>query len=157
MKKLFIIVAFVATTFSQNLFAQNNTTTKPSLLSAYYDLKNALVAGNSEDANRHALQMAGMINTIDSQKVNLQTREELLTDATHISKSKDIHHQREHFARLSTNLFTVAKAEKLSDQPIYYDYCPMKKSYWLSSTAAIKNPYFGNQMLTCGKVSETLK
>lgn len=157
MKKLFILVALFAASFSQNLFAQNTTNTTPSLLSAYYDLKNALVAGNSEDASKHALQMAGMINTIDSQKVKQEIREELLVDATHISKSKDIHHQREHFARLSTNLFATAKSVKLTGEPIYYDYCPMKKSYWLSNSPAIKNPYFGSQMLTCGNVYETLK
>jgi len=33
----------------------------------------------------------------------------------------------------------------------------MKKAYWLSSEAAIKNPYFGNAMLACGKITETLK
>jgi hypothetical protein len=36
-------------------------------------------------------------------------------------------------------------------------YCPMKKANWLSSSATIKNPYYGNSMLTCGKVVETLK
>jgi hypothetical protein len=32
----------------------------------------------------------------------------------------------------------------------------MKKAYWLSGDAAIKNPYFGSSMLTCGKVSTTI-
>ena len=158
MKKLFILVAVCAITISHNLFAQNNTTSKsPSILSSYYGIKNALVAGNSEDAAKHALQMAEVVNTIDSQKVKADVRDEILVDATHISKSKDINHQREHFARLSSNMYAVAKSVKLSEDPIYYDYCPMKKSFWLSSFSAIKNPYYGNQMLTCGKVTETLK
>jgi hypothetical protein len=29
--------------------------------------------------------------------------------------------------------------------------------YWLSSEAVIKNPYYGKAMLTCGKVTETIK
>lgn len=158
MKKLLIIVALFATSYSNTVFAQNNTVTpSSSLLSAYYGLKNALIAGNSGDASIHAAQMAGLINVVDSQKVKGDIREEILVDATHISKSKDINHQREHFARLSTNLYTVAKAIKLADEPIYYDYCPMKKSYWLSNNSAIKNPYYGSQMLTCGKIAETLK
>jgi hypothetical protein len=33
----------------------------------------------------------------------------------------------------------------------------MKKMYWLSSEAAIKNPYYGKMMLTCGSVTETIK
>jgi hypothetical protein len=32
----------------------------------------------------------------------------------------------------------------------------MKKATWLSETNAIKNPYYGKQMLTCGKTTETL-
>jgi hypothetical protein len=86
----------------------------------------------------------------------MSLQEKLTFDARHISESKDIAHQREHFANFSANFFKLAKAVKLTDNPVYYAYCPMKKSYWLSADAAIKNPYYGSQMLTCGKVSETL-
>jgi len=54
-------------------------------------------------------------------------------------------------------MYALAKAVKLTADPVYYTYCPMKKAYWLSSEPTIKNPYFGNAMLTCGKVEETLK
>jgi len=33
----------------------------------------------------------------------------------------------------------------------------MKKSSWLSNDTSIKNPYYGSSMLTCGKVTGTLK
>jgi len=32
----------------------------------------------------------------------------------------------------------------------------MKKAYWLSAEAKIKNPYFGNQMPDCGSVKNKL-
>ena len=54
-------------------------------------------------------------------------------------------------------MFALAKDVKLTDQPIYHAYCHMKKVYWLSAEAGIKNPYYGKTMLTCGKVTETLK
>ncbi|RYF87461.1 MAG: DUF3347 domain-containing protein, partial [Chitinophagaceae bacterium] len=44
---------------------------------------------------------------------------------------------------------------KLSSQPIYLQYCPMKKASWLSSEKQIRNPYYGSSMLTCGEVTET--
>jgi hypothetical protein len=50
----------------------------------------------------------------------------------------------------------LAKAVKLSSEPVYQVYCPMKKANWLSSSKEIKNPYFGSAMLTCGKVVETI-
>ncbi len=158
MKKIFVLLAIVLTLISQILIAQKPNAGKNSdLLTAYYGVKNALVAGNSKEASIYALQMVKAINDIDSQKVKTDYRDEILVDASHISKSKDIHHQREHFARLSANMFTAAKAGNFSHESIYYDYCPMKKSYWLSNTSVIKNPYYGNQMLSCGKVSEILQ
>jgi hypothetical protein len=54
-------------------------------------------------------------------------------------------------------MYTLAKAAKLSPQPVYEQYCPMKNAYWLSSEASIKNPYYGNEMLSCGEVKDTLK
>ena len=47
------------------------------------------------------------------------------------------------------------------DGETYLDHCPMandgKGANWLSREKNIKNPYYGKAMLTCGKVTETLK
>ncbi|QEM06134.1 DUF3347 domain-containing protein [Mucilaginibacter rubeus] len=164
MKKIFLLVALVAATFTQT-FAQNSA--KPSalgsLLSSYYDVKNDLIKSNSTDAATHAADFLKAVNAVDMKSLPaadmnafMSFQDKLAFDAKHISESKDIAHQREHFANFSSNFFKLAKAVKLTDQAVYYDYCPMKKSYWLSADASIKNPYFGSQMLTCGKVTETL-
>ncbi|WP_238395321.1 DUF3347 domain-containing protein [Mucilaginibacter sp. UC70_90] len=164
MKKIFLMVALIATIFTQQLFAQaTKSTALSTLLKSYYGVKNALVASNSADAATSSADFAKAIASVDMKTLaapDMETfmslQEKLAFDARHISESKDIAHQREHFANLSANFFKLAKAVKLTDEAIYYDYCPMKKSYWLSADAAIKNPYYGSQMLTCGKVSETL-
>ncbi|PAW95360.1 hypothetical protein CKK33_18390 [Mucilaginibacter sp. MD40] len=164
MKKIFLLVALAAATFTQS-FAQNSA--KPSalgpLLSSYYDVKNDLIKSNSTDAATHAADFLKAVNAVDMKSLPatdmnafMSFQDKLAFDAKHISESKDIAHQREHFANFSSNFFKLAKAVKLTDQAVYYDYCPMKKSYWLSADATIKNPYFGSQMLTCGKVTETL-
>ncbi len=166
MKNIFFIVAILATAFVQNSFAQfvtNNredhtTLTQSSqLLHSYYDIKNALLAGNANTASMKAEEFVKTLNGINTKIINEATRDPLLKDAGHISESKDIKHQREYFATFSTNMFDLAKAVKLSTQPVYYAYCPMKKTHWLSCEPTIKNPYFGSTMLTCGKVEETLK
>jgi hypothetical protein len=51
----------------------------------------------------------------------------------------------------------MAKGVKLSSEPIYQQYCPMKKAAWLSNESAVKNPYYGSSMLTCGNVTDTIK
>jgi hypothetical protein len=33
----------------------------------------------------------------------------------------------------------------------------MKKASWLSETEEVRNPYYGDDMLECGKVTATLK
>jgi len=48
-------------------------------------------------------------------------------DARHIAEVQKIDHQREHFASLSLNMYSLAKSVRLSNQPVYEDYCPMKK------------------------------
>ena len=156
-KKIFFIVAFLAIAIAQRSFAQNaNQPQLSKLLTSYYDIKNALVAGNAGTTSANAEEFIKTLNSIDYKIISEGNANTLLKDATMISEMKDIAHQREHFANLSSNMFAVAKAVKLTEEPIYEAYCPMKKTYWLSNDKTIKNPYFGSTMPTCGKVVETI-
>jgi hypothetical protein len=162
MKKIFLVVALIATVWIKPSFAQSSQT--QTLLTAYYDIKNALVNSDATVAASKAGEFSKALGSIDMKSMSQGEmtaftgfQDKLAFDAKHISETKDISHQREHFANFSANLFKLAKSVKLTKEPVYYDYCPMKKSYWLSDNAAIKNPYFGKQMLTCGTVKETLK
>ncbi|MBB6240463.1 hypothetical protein HDC90_005140 [Pedobacter sp. AK013] len=162
MKKIFLLVALIATVGINSGFAQNSQT--QSLLASYYDIKNALINADATTAASKASEFSKALENIDMKSMPkaemnafMGFQDKLAFDARHISETKDISHQREHFANFSTNLFKLAKAVKLTKDPVYYDYCPMKKSYWLSNNVEIKNSYFGKQMLTCGAVKETLK
>ena len=164
MKKLFFTFALLATVYLQQSIAQNQLTPAAPLLSTYYGIKDALVNSDANTAASQAAAFAKAIKAIDmkslpdtSMTAFMSLADKLTKDAAYIAGNKDISRQREHFATLSANMFTLAKGLKLTSQPIYEAWCPMKKAYWLSSEATIKNPYFGNQMLTCGKVTETLK
>src|SRR5579872_1022531 len=134
------------------------------VLDHYYAIKDALVAGDAAAAARAAGGMMAAINAVDAgslpardRRAYLAWKDKLAYDARHISESKDISHQREHFASLSANLSKLARESSMSAQPIYEEYCPMRKAYWLSRDTAIRNPYLGSSMLTCGKVTRTLK
>ena len=159
MKKIFFVaVAFLATTLIQNTFAQDSTQQYQlsQLLTQYYQIKDALVAGNGNQASAKAQDFIKTANSIDYKLISEGNINALLKDATPISETKDIKVQREHFANLSDNMATLAKSVKLTGDPIYKQYCPMKKTNWLSNEKAIKNPYYGNAMLTCGNVVETI-
>ena len=161
MKKIFFIVAISATALLQKSFAQDSTTQTKSqlsqLLTSYYNIKDALATGSANSAATGAEQFVKTANGIDYKVISEGNINALVKNATAISEGKDLKEQRMHFANLSTNMYAVAKAVKLTQQAVYYVYCLMKKVYWLSSDKAIKNPYFGNAMLTCGKVTETLQ
>lgn len=159
MKKILFIAALVGTAFTQNVFSQDTTTQAraPQLLSLYYNIKDALVAGNNKTASESATAFIKNLNGISYKLISEGNVNTLLKDAGTIADAKSIDKQRAAFANFSTNMTEVAKAMKLSDQPVYIQYCPMKKASWLSSEQAIKNPYYGSSMLTCGKVTETIQ
>ena len=159
MNKLFLIVAIVATAFTQNSFSQDSTKQYPlsQLLTYYYNIKNALVADDFTSASTNARSFVKTANSVDYKLISEGNINTLVKDATKIAEAKDIKNQRIYFANLSTNMAAVAKAVKLTDQPVYLTYCPMKKAYWLSNEKAIKNPYYGSAMLTCGEVTETIQ
>lgn len=158
MKKIILFVAICATAFVQQSFAQKTSTPNPSeLLTSYYNIKDALVSGDANNAANNAEKFVKTINSISTEIIHESKKESLLKDASIISETKDLKKQREVFSTFSTNIFALAKTVKLSTEPIFQQYCPMKKASWLSSVKDIKNPYYGNAMLTCGKVTETIQ
>lgn len=126
-------------------------------LAAYYGIKDALISNNTSLAGTRATELINAIKANEKISTSKALREKILLDASHIAEGKNIEYQRDYFTFLSTGFYALVKTLKLNDKPVYYAYCPMKKSYWLSEDEAIKNPYYGNKMLSCGKVAEVLK
>ena len=98
--------------------------------------------------------------TTEQHTIWMKVEKELLTQAEHIAETKDLEHQRGHLAIMATAMYQLAKTVK-TDETIYYQHCPMyndgKGANWLSQEKAIKNPFYGSAMLSCGKTVETLK
>jgi len=157
---LTLIVAF-STVLANASPTSNNSIDK--IINAYLDVKNALVNGDGNAVKTKAKDLLTALSakpdanlSAAQQKTLAKYQEKLVFDSRHMSETSDIDHQREHFASLSKNMYEVVKGVKMNSNPIYEQYCPMKKAYWLSESDQIKNPYFGSKMLTCGKVTETL-
>jgi hypothetical protein len=137
------------------------------VLDAYYEVKDALVSSDGNAAAAKATNLVKALKAVkmdelgsDQHMVWMKVMKDLNFDAEHIEKTKDLGHQRDHFSSLSENMYKLIKSAKPT-QPIYYQHCPMAKegkgANWLSQVSAIKNPYYGAQMLNCGKTTETLK
>ncbi|MFT3910723.1 MAG: DUF3347 domain-containing protein [Ferruginibacter sp.] len=156
MKKLLVTLAAMMSLSIQSLFAQDSVNKqKTAILNSYYHLKDNLVKSNSTAAGESASELINSLNATDNKIINDESKNALLKDASAIAQSKDIKIQREKFALLSVNMIELAKNNKLSSDPVYEQYCPMKKASWLSNEKSIKNPYYGSAMLTCGSVKST--
>src|SRR5690606_31307686 len=94
----------------------------------------------------------------DMEKQHLEAIKNMLTA---IEKSKDIQDQRTHFKILSDNMIAFAANLENPDRKLYVQRCPManenKGAEWLSFEEEIRNPYFGEAMLTCGEVIKTIE
>jgi hypothetical protein len=164
--KVILLLTFILSGFKQakadppTLSIALNNVTK-----AYLGIKNALVSNNGAMAQSKAMEMITALNSVPDKEMTADEHtfwfkylNKLEFDSRHINESRAIDHQREHFASLSDNFFAVIKAFKLNTNTLYRQYCPMKKLYWVSETATIKNPYYGNGSMTeCGVSKETLK
>ena len=135
---------------------------------AYVSLKDAFVASDGAKVKTEAENTEKALASADMK---------LLTGAAHndwmaylgtmqsslqeIQASADIEEQRKSFSALTDSFYKSVKAFGLGGSTAYYEFCPMafdnEGAYWLSEAEQIRNPYFGDKMLTCGSVKEKLK
>jgi hypothetical protein len=135
---------------------------------SYVKLKEAFVSSDAGKVKKEAEKTQKALGEVDMKLVSGPAHNDWMTyqgemDSAlkSINGSGDIEKQREEFSRLSSSLYKTIKAYGLADKTAYYEFCPMafndKGAYWLSDEEKIRNPYFGDKMLTCGSVEETLQ
>lgn len=137
---------------------QNMAMFKDAKLGAAYEhyahLKDALVASKSDEAKKTATELQKALTSVSSGKNASE-------EAGKVAATSNLEEQRKAFSGLSNEMATLVKNGKLSMGNIYMDYCPMANNnegaYWLSNEKQIKNPYFGDAMLKCGSVKETIQ
>jgi hypothetical protein len=133
----------------------------------YFSIKDALVKTDGNTASNKAKDLLLVIKNVrmesltpEEHAVWMKIKDDLLFDAEHISETEEAAHQRGHFSSLSKNIYDLLKVSKQTEI-VYYQNCPMfndgRGANWLSKESPIKNPYYGSQMLTCGKTVETIK
>jgi copper chaperone CopZ len=133
----------------------------------YFLLKDALIASDGTKTALASKELLTAINNVKMDKLEMESHmvwmkvvNTIKEDAEHIADTKDVKHQRDHFTTLSKDIYSLIKASKY-ETPVYYQFCPMfndgKGANWLSKENAVKNPYYGSMMLSCGKTVETIK
>lgn len=116
----------------------------------YIALKDVLVASNAIEVKTKADELAASLDKVE----NAETAK---SSATKVAKAVSLEAQRKAFANLSNEMTALVKSAEISTGEVYIAFCPMAKASWLSNEKEINNPYFGDKMLRCGKVKETIK
>lgn len=119
----------------------------------YITLKNALVASDFQKAKSASESLVKAIH-------NVKGSDKVHAEAAKVAESATLENQRKAFTALSNEMATLVKGADISMGELYLEYCPMANGntggYWLSNEKEIRNPYFGDQMLKCGSVKETI-
>jgi hypothetical protein len=144
------------------------TSKATAVLNSYLELKNALVADNTEVAATAGKTLFEDLGKFDQSSIAGAQKQEVIDiiedareHAEHISEnSGKMDHQREHFEMLSKDVEDLI-AITGTDRVLYKTFCPMynegKGGIWLSETKEIKNPYLGGKMMKCGEIQEEIK
>lgn len=121
--------------------------------SDYITLKDALVASNEKDAGI----AAGALQT----SLIEASQKEAAELAAKITSAGSLASQREPFNALSSEVEKILKSSGIAGGTVYKQYCPMANGdeggYWLANEKSIRNPYYGDEMMTCGTVKEEIK
>ena len=160
-------LSFSSLSYANNLSGSKISSGSDQIVKAYLQIKNALVADNGKAAATAAEKMVKAFKSFDVSGYTSEQRKEITEiienageQAEHISENAgNIEHQREHLEILSNDLIDLV-AITGSSTTLYQTRCPMynkgKGGIWLSETREIKNPFYGNKMLTCGSVQKEL-
>jgi Cu(I)/Ag(I) efflux system membrane fusion protein len=135
---------------------------------AYFELKNGLVESDEGVVKAASAKVKNSLAKVDMALLQGQAHDhwmalekQLSEAAGMIEKAKDIESQREHFEMLSEQILEMTESFGIEKDKVYKQFCPMafddKGAYWLSEIEEIRNPYFGDDMLTCGEVKETYR
>ncbi len=138
-----------------------------SVYNDYFLLKDALISSDAKSASKSASLLILSIDNVkmkelkmDIHMVWMKVVNNLKSDVQTISESKDLELQRKSFESISESMYSIIKISPLN-APTYYQHCPMANegngANWLSKENIVMNPYYGSQMLSCGKTVETIK
>ncbi len=145
-----------------SLLSQGSQVQAGKLLASYMELKDALV--NSDPARVRELAQLALKDLKALKKASGKEAQPFMESVeknlASMSNSSDLKEQRTHFVTLSDQMIKMAVELDDKDHTLYVQYCPManqdKGAQWLSWQKEIRNPYYGDAMLTCGEVRRAL-
>ena len=116
----------------------------------YLMLRTALVNSDASDVQKAAGNLVGNLNEDEAMKTIVQQ----------LTETDDLEKQRQLFSDFTAQVEPLFK-DNITEGAIYKQFCPMAFNgdggYWFSNVEQIRNPYYGDKMLKCGEVAETIQ
>jgi Cu(I)/Ag(I) efflux system membrane fusion protein len=155
------------------LFLQNSndafTQSMNAVVAAYLAMKDAFVQGDSSAVKQSAAGFSQKLDSIawnqlqaDSNLVSLgkSLQKEIQASSNHLVAATDFPAMHRDFQSSSDLLFDLLRSVQYKGARLYQQFCPMAfnntGAHWLSAETEILNPYFGNKMLHCGEIKDSL-
>jgi Cu(I)/Ag(I) efflux system membrane fusion protein len=139
-------------------------------MDAYYDLTDGLSQSNTTYADKWAAILKQHIDSlplgllrVDSARLGVlhTATGSISAELAGLLGEKELEEKRAGFESVSDMLYDIIQATGLKGKTVYRQYCPMafndRGAYWLSGSSKKQNPYFGNGMLGCVEVTDSLR
>lgn len=136
---------------------------------AYFEVQEALAGDDFDGFKASVMAMHKAIGAIDASSLDPAASKvwddltaKLLTKSEHIHHLADIEAARALFEVYAAAMIDMDRAfGHTGEQTHYVTHCPMAFDFrgadWLSRVEQINNPYFGEAMLRCGSVEQTIE
>ena len=136
------------------------------MVNSYLEMKNKLV--NDQKANDQAsdllqaTQKIAMSSFSNASHMKWMELNKTIGEHTQaIANTGKLDEQRKQFIELSNAMIHIVKTFQAPENTLFVQFCPMaddnKGAFWLSKENQVRNPYYGDQMLTCGEVREEVR
>ena len=153
-----------ASNLGERRFSEGFTAEIINMIPSYLKMKDALVAGDAFVVQAEARELVRHLSAIPTTDLGTPEKSNLensLIPLKAIADSDSLEVQRNYFVRLNEVLIPIMESLGSGTQTLYVQTCPMadnnKGAAWLSAQKEIRNPYYGDAMLTCGRVIRTIQ
>lgn len=138
------------------------------LINQYLELKNDLVKDDLAEAKKSAETFMDKLSKVNMSLFTAESHDVWMRYSSNLEKSikqvliaPTIDEVRTSFIALSEAIIGLIETFHPTDENLYIQHCPMANSDngadWLSRTREIKNPYYGEAMLSCGEITKEIE
>lgn len=139
-------------------------------LAGYFKMKDAFIESDTLRINAAALRYDSSLSNLDFGPVEAAEPIKMQADMLAGTISRELkalqlepllEDKRRSFQMVTDAFFDLMRTIRFTGITVYKQYCPMAfnntGAYWLSNSNEVVNPYFGESMLHCGEVVDSLE